>query len=233
MSPGGLRALVRASPGGSLLRLIWWHWLRAWCWVYFRLCYRFRVRGRVALPRGGPVLIVSNHQSFLDPIIVGLATGARPAYSLARSSLYRGPIGWLIHSLNGIPVERGAADTKAMRRCVGVLKQGFMLSVFPEGTRTEDGQVGEFKGGTMLLIKRARPVVIPLGIGGAYEVWPRRRMLPRPFGRITAAFGAPVPAEQLLAMRPDDAMALLRQRVADLCGATQNDIQSDDEGRAA
>jgi len=215
------RELIRGCPGRSVVRWLWFQFLRVVCVTWFKLFYRLKVEGREHLPLTGPVLIVANHQSFLDSIIMGIAVGRRPVYSLARRSLFRHVLGWLIRSVNGIPVERGVADLTAMRRCVEVLRDGMGLMIFPEGTRTETGAVGEFRAGTMMLVKRGKPVVVPLAISGSFEAWPRDRKLPRLFGRITARFGPPVPAEELLAMDETAALALLRDKVAAMVAAAK------------
>jgi len=159
------------------------------------------------------VLFVSNHQSFLDPIIVGIGTRL-PFFALARSTLFHHPVlGWLIRSLSAIPVEQGAGDLSAMRQCVDVLKADQPLLIFPEGARTLDGRTHPFETGTMLLIKRARPRVVPVAIEGAFEVWPRGARRPRPFGRIAVAFAESIDAETLLAMGAEEARAHLADLV--------------------
>jgi 1-acyl-sn-glycerol-3-phosphate acyltransferase len=205
-SKPGFREIIRASPGRSVVRWCWFHLMRLICTVWFSVFYRFRVEGRERLPMTGPVLIVSNHQSFLDSIILGMATGWRPPYSLARKSLFKGVMGWLFRSLNGIPVDRGHSDIASLRRCIEVLNEGASLAIFPEGTRTEDGSVGKFRAGSMLLVKRAKPVVMPLAITGSFEAWPRDAKLPRLFGRITARWGEPISAEELLKMDEGEAL---------------------------
>ena len=214
--PGSFGELIQASPGQSVLRWLWWHLLRGVCWLWFKIFFRWRVHNGHRFPRTGAVLIVANHQSFLDPIAVGLATGARPMCSLARSSLFKGPLSWVYHSVNTIPVERGKSDTKAMRICLDVLKNGYPLVLFPEGTRSKDGQVGEFKGGIMLMIKRAKPTVITLAIDGSHDTWPANRKLPKLFGKVTGYWGEPIEAETLLAMSNTEALELLRGQVVDL-----------------
>jgi len=133
------RELIRGCPGQSVVRWLWYQWVRFVCWCWFRLFYRLKIQGRENLPMTGPVLVISNHQSFLDPILIGMATGKRPMSMLARRNLFK-PffMGWLLRSLNGIPVDRGSADLAAMRTCIEVLKKGEGLSLFPEGTRSED-----------------------------------------------------------------------------------------------
>lgn len=213
MTDVSLRQVVAGSPRGSWLRFLWWQMLRIPCAAWFRLFYRLRVQGREHLPRTGPLLIVSNHESFLDPVIIGVACSPRPMYSMARSTLFRFPLGPVIRSLNGIPVERGTADLASIRRCIDVLGQGSALSIFPEGTRTEDGAMKPFRGGTMLLIKRAKPMVMPLAIAGSFESWPRKRKLPHLCGRLAVRFAPPVAAETLIQMGEQAALESLRKTI--------------------
>ena len=211
------RALRQRQPGQPIYRILWWHLLHLCCFVWFASVYRFRAWGIHNLPSEGPILLVSNHQSFFDPIIVGLGSHRRQFCALARSGLFHNPVlGWLIRSLNAIPVEQGTSDTRAMRGCVNALKQGQALLIFPEGSRTTTGRVARFEPGTMLLIKRARPTVVPVGPDGAFDVWPRGHTLPKPPGRLGVMYGEPIAPETLLGMDSDAALRLLEQRVADL-----------------
>lgn len=193
-----------------------WLWtiLHALLYAVHVALYRYRSFGGTDVPAQGQVLLVSNHQSFLDPVLVGLGIGHCKFASMARSSLFTHPaFGWLIRSLNAIPIERGEADLKAMRQCISVVSAGRPLLMFPEGTRTRDGQTGQFHPGMMLLIKRARPMIIPVAIDGAFDVWPRKRKLPKLLGRISVVYGQPIDSTELIDLPPDEAMGQLRDRV--------------------
>ena len=209
-----LAALRRRQPGAPLWRVVAWHALHFPCFVWFVLVHRFRAWHVDRIPNTGPLLIVSNHQSFYDPIIVGRATHKRQFRALARSTLFNNRFfAGLIHLLNAIPVEQGTSDTRAMRTCVQAIKDGHALLIFPEGARTLTGRTEKFETGTWLLIKRAKPMVLPVALEGAYEAWPRTRKLPRASGRIGVMIGEPVPAETLLAMQPEQGLEKLRQQV--------------------
>jgi len=137
--------------------------------------------------RGG-LLIASNHQSYLDPVLVGMAL-ERPIHYLARRELFRVPgFGTLIKALGAHPVKRGHADAGALRTAMDLLRRGEALLVFPEGTRTRDGQLGEFRPGVGALAVRCGVPVLPVCIEGAYRCWPRSRLLPRP-ARVAVAYG--------------------------------------------
>jgi 1-acyl-sn-glycerol-3-phosphate acyltransferase len=210
-----LLARLRARhPGAPLWRVLWWCLLHFICYLFVSAVYRYRSWGAAEIPGDGPVLFVSNHQSFLDPILVGVAAHHRQFYAMARSTLWRNPaLAWLINSLNGVPVERNSADVKAMRRCLEVLDAGQALLLFPEGTRTPDGRTRAFSSGLMLLIKRARPKVVPVAIEGAFDAWPRNRKRPRLGGRIGVMYGPPIDAYRLLAMPAPQALETLRGQI--------------------
>lgn len=141
-------------------------------------------------PEGG-MLLVSNHQSFLDPVLVGMSM-PRPMDFLARRSLFRAPgFRELIRALGAHPLRRGRMDPAAMRSMLRLLRGGRWVLVFPEGTRTRDGSLGRFRPGSAELASRARVPVLPVCIEGADRAWPRHQALPRP-ARVAVAYGQPV-----------------------------------------
>jgi len=145
------------------------------------------------VPRCGGALLVSNHQSFLDPPFVGSPV-QRPLYYMARRSLFDAPCrGWLLRAVGAFAVDRDGADRQAMRTAVGLMRRGEALALFPEGTRTPDGEVKPFRPGFVLLAARAQVPIVPVAIHGAFEAWPRHRALPLP-GRVHVAYGAPLAA---------------------------------------
>lgn len=208
-----LQALRARQPGHPLRRVLWWSFLHLLCYCWVAPCYRYRSWGGPEVPRRGPLLLIANHQSFLDPILVGQGLHHRQFHALARATLFDHPLfAWLIRSLNAIPVRQGHADKAAMRRCLQVLGEGHALLVYPEGSRTPDGRTQPFAPGTLLLIRRARPWVVPVAIEGAYRAWPIWRRLPRPFGRVAVRYGRAVRADEVLA-RGEAGLAELRDEV--------------------
>jgi 1-acyl-sn-glycerol-3-phosphate acyltransferase len=206
--------LRKRQPGQPLWKILWWHLLHGLFFLWFVPFYRYRAWGVKRIPEDGPLLIVCNHQSFFDPILVGLGAHRRQFCALARSQLFeRRGLGWVIRSVNAIPVEQGTSDTRAMRGCVQALKAGHAVLVFPEGSRSLSGRTEPFESGTMLLIKRARPTVLPVAVEGGFDVWPRNQKLPRLTDRLGVMYGEPIPADTLLAQSADDALESLRQQV--------------------
>ncbi len=197
-------------------KVVWWS-LRALLYVWFRSAYRFRAWDWRHIPDSGAVLLVSNHQSFLDPIIIGLGCRRRRFFAMARSGLFRNWFfGGLIRTLNAIPVERGESDVAAMRKCLRALERQNALLIYPEGTRTHDGTTQPFAPGTMLLIKRSGAIVLPVAIQGACEVWPRSRKWPKLTGRIGVMYGTPIPAADLTAMEQTRALEYLHDQVEEM-----------------
>ncbi len=202
------------SVGTRWSRVVWWYLVFTVCYVWFKACYRLRVVGTGNIPKAGPVLLLSNHESYLDPIILGLGSRSRPFYSLARATLFRNRFfAWLIYSLNAVPLDQEQADLSAMRQAVGLLRESKALMIFPEGARTLNGHIQPFEKGTMVLIKRAKPVIVPVAIHGAFDVWRRGQAKPKLWGRIAVAFGRPIQAEQVLAMGADAGLVYLRETV--------------------
>ncbi len=178
----------------SALRRTWYALCRQVARLFFAVVFGIRVYGRERLPETGGVLVVSNHQSYLDPILAAVGM-ARPFQPMARASLFRmAPFRWLIRSLYAFPVRRGTADLAAMREALRRLRAGGVVLVFPEGTRTRDGSIGRLLPGPVALAGRAKVPIVPMVIDGAFEAWPRSQAIPWPH-RIRVACGRPVHVE--------------------------------------
>ena len=194
-------------------------WLYSFLWIFCRTVgvavFGFRVRFTEPLPATGGLLVLSSHQSHLDPLIIGLATDRRMS-SLARSSLYTfKPFGAVITALDAVPIDRKASMVTAMKQVIARLEQGAAVVMFPEGTRTGDGRLGEIKPGFALIAKRAGVPIAPVAIVGAYECWPKWRLLPRP-GRIRVEFGRVIPADEVARTSDRDLTAEVVRQLAEL-----------------
>lgn len=130
--------------------------------------------------------------SFIDPPALGCRVN-RNLHYFARDSLFVGPLGFLIHRLNAIPVNRGQLDLKTLKLTLSVLKRGNPLLVFPEGTRSSDGRVGRAKKGIGLLVSKAKCDVLPVRIAGSFEILGKGKLIPR-FGRkLSITYGELIP----------------------------------------
>jgi len=211
----------------NVLRRAWYAVLQQVARVLFVVVFRIRVYGRSRLPRRGGVLVVSNHQSYLDPILAAVGM-PRPFHPMARRSLFRfAPFAWLIRSLHAFPVRRGSADMGAVREALRRLKGGAVVLVFPEGTRTRDGSIGRLHAGPVTLARRAGVPILPIVIDGAFEAWPRSRPVPLPHP-IRVACGRPVSAEEAAGCEPARVIEAIRQQMVDVQGRLRR-MRSRDE----
>ena len=143
------------------------------------------------IPREGGVLLVSNHVSLLDPIVVGSAAN-REIHYMARSSLFKVPgLGKLISAFNAYPVDRGAPDLGALRRTISLLKGGNAVLIFPEGTRSVDGTLGKGQDGACFIAHRSGVPTLPVYHSGAERMLPRGSKRPRR-AKLTVKFGTPI-----------------------------------------
>ena len=177
----------------------------------------FGVRTRFAepLPDCGGLIVLSSHQSHLDPLLLGLACDRRLS-SLARSSLYTfKPFGFIITALDAVPIDRNASAVAAMKTVIKRLEDGAAVIIFPEGTRTATGRLGEIKSGFALIAKKAKVPIVPVAIVGAWECWPKTRLLPRP-GRIRLEFGRVIRPEEIATLDDRALVAECTQRLTEL-----------------
>jgi 1-acyl-sn-glycerol-3-phosphate acyltransferase len=159
--------------------------------VVTRLLFRLEARGAEHVPADGPVLLVANHSSFLDPPLVGAATRRRLTF-LAKAELFGVPgLGALIRRLGAYPLRREGADPSALRTAQRVLEDGQALLVFPEGTRGDEGVLRPAKAGAALLAMHTGVPVVPVYVRGSGRAWPRGRRLPRP-AKVMVTFGPPL-----------------------------------------
>lgn len=152
--------------------------------------FRYQVVGREKLVQDGPVLIASNHESFLDPPLVGIAYD-EPVYYLARKTLFKGPTKWLYPRWNAIPVDQEAPDMSSLKKIIKILKSGEQVVVFPEGARTLTGDLQPGEAGVGLIAAKSRAVIQPVRIFGAYEALPRGSGRLR-FHPVTIVIGDPM-----------------------------------------
>lgn len=191
---------------------LWYESLRVLAQLSAVLGWQIRHSGQENIPTTGGVLVVSNHQSHFDPPIVGMACPRRMNY-LARESLFHfAPFRWLIQSLDAIPIDREGVGLSGIKESLRRLKRGEMVLVFPEGTRTPDGEIQSFRPGFTTLAVRSRSAILPVAIEGAYEAWPRRQPFPRP-GRIYVRYGRPIWPDQLASVEERTLLAEVESRV--------------------
>lgn len=179
-----------------------------------------RVFNRRHEPSDGGAIYVCNHQSFLDPMLVGLAL-RRPMYFMARDTLFKGILAPMIRSVNTFPVRRGTADLGAIKQAMRLIKKGHQVLIFAEGTRTTDGRIGNLLPGMALLSQRVAKWTVPVVIDGMFEVWPKKQMLPLP-GNIVVQYGEPISQEEAKGYEPHAFVEHVRQKLISI----QTDVRS-------
>ena len=200
---------------------LWFRFARWCCKVFCRTVFRFRVYGRENVPDQGAFILICNHQSFLDPVFCGIPL-KQPTYFLARDTLFANKFfGWLISSVNTIPVRRGQPDLSAMRKIIGKLRRGNGVCLFPEATRTSDGKISPFKPGFGLLCRRGNAAIVPVVIDGAFECWPRHKKLFSPASEIVVRYGQVITADQAKNMNDHQLAATLTSTLRQM----QNDCR--------
>lgn len=160
--------------------------------IVLKPLFRYKISGKENIPETGPVILAANHMSYLDPILMAVVANPRESSFMAKASLFRFPVfGQVIKGLNAFPVRRGIADKAAIAHSLKVLAKGEVLTIFPEGTRHRNGQLGEaFPGVTAIALKTGAPIV-PVGIIGTDKVMPNGSKLPR-FPQLKVRIGAPI-----------------------------------------
>jgi 1-acyl-sn-glycerol-3-phosphate acyltransferase len=175
--------------------------------------YGLRVAGRENWPATGGGLVCSNHQSMFDPPLIGLTCPRRLNY-LARDTLFRVPVlAPLIKFLDAIPIDREGGGLAGLKETLRRLRAGELVLIFPEGTRTRDGEVARLKPGFISVARRSGVPLIPVGLDGAYQAWPRNARFPRFFGRIAVVIGPPLNPQRVAELSDDDLLAELEQRM--------------------
>ena len=171
-------------------------------WILFRLIctvyFRRRMHNAERVPASGPVILACNHASFLDPFLVGSCL-RRPVNYLARETLFRFPVlGAVLRSWNTVPVDRDGGSGAGLRAILERLHEGGAILLFPEGTRTRDGQLQPARAGIGMTVIKSTAPVVPVRVFGTFEAFGRHMLFPRP-RRVAVKYGRPLTFEQLRA----------------------------------
>jgi 1-acyl-sn-glycerol-3-phosphate acyltransferase len=168
------------------------------------------------------VLLIANHQSFLDPLCVGLAS-VRHLHYLARKTLFNNPaFGLLLRVVNCVPIDQEGVGVEGIRNILARLGAGHPVLVFPEGERSPDGRMQALRPGIALLMKRVRAPIVPVGVAGTYDAWPRWRRLPIPSPlflaptqrRVAVVYGPPRDPASLEGLSREKMLAVLHDDIA-------------------
>lgn len=164
-------------------------------WLAFRAIFRFyfgwRVYGAERVPVTGPVVLAANHASYIDPPLIGAAL-PRQVHFLARNTLFTQPVlGTLLRSWEVVPVDREGAGASGLKAILDRLRRGGAILLFPEGTRSADGELQAARAGIGLAILKSSCPVVPVRVFGTFDAYGRHLRLPRPY-RVTVKFGCPL-----------------------------------------
>jgi 1-acyl-sn-glycerol-3-phosphate acyltransferase len=198
----------------SILSRAWYELLKRGLQLLALAVYRVRYSGRHNIPAEGGVLVVSNHQSHLDPPLVGIGC-PRPMNFVARDTLFKlAPFRWLISSAHAFPIDREGMGLGGIKAALKLLKRGEMVLIFPEGTRTHDGEIAPFRPGFTALAVRSGAAILPVAIDGAFAAWPRSRGFPG-LGRIRVHYGVPLSPAEIAGRDERELLAEVERRVRD------------------
>lgn len=166
------------------------------------------------LPQQGGALLVSNHQSHLDPPLIGQAVSRRINY-LARRTLFKFFLfRWLIQSLDAIPIDRDGSGIGGIKETMRRLKRGGQVLMFPEGTRTANGEMNPLKPGFCAMVRRSKVPIVPMAIDGSFQAWPRTRRFPR-LGVIHIHIGPQISPDEQAEKTDAELVEFVEKRIAD------------------
>lgn len=194
----------------------WYPLARCLAWVLLKILGPVRIRGAYRVAGTGGVLVLCNHLSDVDPVILQYAC-PRPLHFMAKSELFEMKgVGWMLRRFRAFPVRRGEADRKSLRYAVDLLKAGEAVGLFPEGQLSETGELQELKAGVALIARLAAVPVICCALSGTQRMMPYGKMIPRPaFHTVDATWGdvrvfeKDTPPEEILAWAEGQLRSLL------------------------
>ena len=185
--------------------------------VLFRCYFRWRVLHWERAPVEGPLILASSHASHLDPPLVGSGV-KRVCHFLARATLFTNPFfGWVLREVCAVPVDRDGGSGAGMKSIMSKLAEGRAVILFPEGTRTPDGQLQKARSGVGLLVLKSGAPVVPVRVLGTFEAFGKGRPVPRP-RRVTIIYGEPMRFDKERAeaeQAPRERTKVIYQEVAD------------------
>ncbi len=207
------------------MKFLWYRIIQGFFSTILASTSGLRASGRRNIPNQGPVLLVSNHLSHLDVLVLGILLD-RPLNYVARSSLFFFPLGAFIKSVGAFPINREGMGAEGFKETLRRTRAGGIVTLFPEGTRTEDGDLGEMKSGIARLVTRTKAVVVPAAIAGTFEAWPKSRWLPWSHP-LRVHFGPPIGLEQMKDMEPDELIDLIRSRILECQQVAREGVRRD------
>ncbi len=207
----------------SVLKRVWvpaFYWWSVWAsngilWTIAR----WRVEGRENVP-GGPLILASNHLGNVDPMILGIAIRRRRLRFMAKAELFDSILSPFVRSWDAFMVRRGASDREALRQAEAIVRNREMLAMFPEGTRSKTGELGDLHQGTAVIALRTGAPILPCRLTGTDILGKSGHLFPRP--HVSARIGKPIAVERGAGSLSAQAHALT-ERLADALEALAPD----------
>lgn len=179
-----------------------------------KLYFRLRVEGKENIPTDGGCIVVANHTSFLDPILICGIIPRIIHYITYAYFYYLPQLHWICKRVYCIPLKKNGKDISALKKALRLLKKGEFIGIFPEGARSETGELAEGEPGVALIALKANAPILPVGIRGAYEAFPKGSKFPKPHS-ITIKFGKPFMITDYMDVHTQKSSEL-QQKVIDL-----------------
>jgi 1-acyl-sn-glycerol-3-phosphate acyltransferase len=176
------------------------------------LGFGVRCFGRENFPPCGGALICANHQSNLDPPLVGMMSGRRMNYLAKKTLFERQPLKWIIEHLDAIPIDRDGMGLGGIKETIRRLRRGEFVLIFPEGQRTWDGEMNPLMPGFVSLARRTGVPLVPVGMDGAFHAWKRGTRIPK-LRRLSLVVGKPLGASEYENMTDQQMVAELESRI--------------------
>jgi len=209
-----------ARRSAAIARASFYWTIKAIAWPVMRVYVRLKVRGLAHVPRTGPCLVVANHASYVDAIVLGSAFPRRITFMITEPIYRMLRLRWFYYMMGTIPIDPDQPDPGALKSAIRILNHHGVVGIFPEGQRMRGGSLGEGKAGAALLAARTAVPVVPAAIIGASRVMPVGAAIPRPLP-IQVVFGRPLSFPAWTGRRPSreqiDAFAdRMMKAIADL-----------------
>jgi len=186
--------------------------MRVWLRMTAMFGLGIRCFGRQNFPDEGGALVCANHQSNLDPPLVGMMTNRRMNY-LAKKTLFdHQPLKAFIEHLDAIPIDRSGMGIGGIKETIRRLRRGEIVLIFPEGQRTFDGEMTQLMPGVCALARRTRVPLVPVGFDGAFQSWPRGTLIPKP-SRVWMVVGKPINEAEYKDLTDPELVKLLGERI--------------------
>lgn len=195
----------------------WYHLCQGSLYVAIKLFFRIKYINSKNVPKKGATLLVANHQSFLDPPAIGCGYFRRTNF-LARKTLFKfKPFGKLIDSVDAIPLETNGLGFQGIKETLRRLKNDEAVLIFPEGSRSFDGELAPFTSGYASLAMKTNATIVPVAIAGAFEAFPRTQKFPSPFKpRVRVEYGAPIHSEEYESLTDAQICAMVESRIKEI-----------------